>query len=341
MATISRIRRLVNPGRRRRVNKAKRRMTPAQIKFFGTKRQKAALKTSRTRKRNLSMKSVTGLFKNRARRKRNVGSIITVWPKGNPGRRKRYKRNGAKNRLVIVNPGARMAKGSSGRVISGYGSTVMNKGRKKNMARTRKRTRRVARRVVRRRRAVTNPRRRRVYSHRRRRVGNPGYHRRRKISNRRHYPRNPGMLSGTAGRVLGVIGGVAVTKLLSGFLPASFATGVLGYFGIGAVAFLQGKLVGKFSKSPALGNDMLVGGLAYLAAKVLNDFFPSIGSYTGMSGMGLIGGSSFYSPQVNLNGNMGRFVVPSATMGAIGAGMAQQIATAKGVGSMRRTGRLM
>ena len=144
------------------------------------------------------------------------------------------------------------------------------------------------------------------------------------------------MLTGTAGRVLGVVGGVAVTKVLSGFLPASFATGVLSYVGIGAIAVLQGKLVGKFSKSSQLGNDMMVGGLAYLAAKVLNDFFPSIGAYTGISGMGLIGGSSFYNPQVNLNGSMGSFVVPSAVMGAMPV-----MAASKGVGAMRRTGRLM
>jgi hypothetical protein len=147
------------------------------------------------------------------------------------------------------------------------------------------------------------------------------------------------MLTGTAGRVLGVVGGVAVTKLLCGFLPASLATGILGYLATGAVAVLQGKLVAKFAKSEALGNDMMVGGLAYLAAKIMNDFFPSIGAYTGISGMGLIGGSSFYNPQVNLNGSMGRFVVPSAVTQYVAGAM--PVATSRGVGSMRRTGRLM
>jgi hypothetical protein len=335
VATLTRQRRLVNPGK-------KRKLSALQKMFFGSKRQRAAVKANPKRRRRIVNR----------KRKRNVGSIITVWPKGhsNPGKRYRRRNSGAKNRLVIVNSGARMAKGSSGRVISGYGSTVMNKGRKRMATRRRRRVSRrrkanpVARRRVRRyRRRNAGTRVGRSWSTYKRKRRNPGvrhYRRRRHvIHNRRHARRNPGMLTGTAGRVLGVVGGVAVTKLLCGFLPASLATGVLGYLSTGAIAVLQGKLVGKFSKSPSLGNDMLVGGLAYLAAKVLNDFFPSIGSYTGISGMGLIGGSSFYNPQVNLNGQMGSFVVPAATMGAI-AGYAP-VQTSKGVGAMRRTGRLM
>jgi len=154
---------------------------------------------------------------------------------------------------------------------------------------------------------------------------------------RRHHRRNPGILTGTAGRVLGVAGGVAVTKFLCGFLPAQLGSGVLGYLSTAAVAVLQGKVVSKVSKNPALGNDMMIGGLAYLAAKVLNDFFPAFGAYTGISGMGIIGSSSFYNPQVNINGNMGRFVVPAAVSGYVNASMP----VAKGVGSLRRTGRLM
>ncbi len=401
MATITKVRRLVNPGR-------KKRLTPLQKLFFGTKRQRAAVarnagkrsvrkskkamrvagfssravsgfakqfKRFKRRKSNAGMgyrgstprarkMSATGkvYFKRRAngsaqrrvrrmvkhhggkllsaqarhlsaswakratardkrnpRRRRNVGSIITVFPKKrNPARRKRSNRG---KKVIIVNKGAAMA-----------------------TRRRRKTTRVSRRRVVRRRRRNYGTRAGRAWSTykvgARRRKGNPG--RRRRVHNRSYHRRhlrrrNPGMLTGTAGRVLGVIGGMAVTKLICGFLPAQLSGGVLGYISTGAVAVLQGRLVGKFSKSPALGNDMLIGGLAYLAAKVLNDFFPAIGTYTGISGMGMIGSSSFYNPQVNLNGNMGRFVVPAATVGYVNASMP----VAKGVGSMRRTGRLM
>jgi hypothetical protein len=137
--------------------------------------------------------------------------------------------------------------------------------------------------------------------------------------------------------VVGVLGGVAVTKLLAGFLPATFSSGILSYLGIGAIAVIQGKVIGKISKSPALGNDFMVGGLAYLTAKLLSDFLPSLGGYTGISGMGLIGGSSFYNPQVNQQGSMGTFVLPSAVSGAIPVAMPAKA----GVGTLRRMGRLM
>ena len=315
MATIGKVRRLVNPGKR------KRKMSALQKMFFGSKRQRASVANrGKRRRKNIAKKRYT------KRRRRNVGSIVTVWPKGhraNPGRRKRRRKNRSR-RVVIVNKGVKMA--------------YRRRRRAKAINPRRRRRARVTAYRRRRTRRVGNPGRRRRYArrhvvhHRRRsRRGNPG--------RRRHYRRNPGMLTGTMGRVLGVVGGVAVTKLLCGFLPASLNTGILGYLSTGVVAVAQGKLVGKFSKSTQLGNDMLVGGLAYLAAKVLNDFFPSIGAYTGISGMGLIGGSSFYNPQVNRNGSMGSFLLPSAVSGAIGAAIPMQ--TAKGMGVMRRTGRLM
>lgn len=174
---------------------------------------------------------------------------------------------------------------------------------------------------------------------------NPGrrrrHSRRRNVSHRRHYRRNPGFLSGGGGtftKVLGVVGGVAVTKLLVGFLPATFSTGIIGYASIAAVAVLQGKGIGKITKNPSLGTDMMIGGLAYLTAKILSDFVPSIGHYTGISGMGMIGPSSFYTPQVNQNGSMGSFVVPAAVQGAIPAPVAPANA---GVGRLRRMGRMM
>jgi hypothetical protein len=155
---------------------------------------------------------------------------------------------------------------------------------------------------------------------------------------RKHYRRNPGVLSGTAGSILGILGGVATTKMLSGFLPSMFASGPMSYIGIGAIAFLQGKVVGKVSKNAQLGHNFMVGGLAYLTVKMLNDFFPSIGS---SFGFGLIGPSSFYTPQVNLPGNMGAFVSPAQTTRAISAANMPAVAANRGVGAMRRTGRVM
>lgn len=329
----------VNPGRKRR----KRNLSPLQKLFFGTKRQRASVrarrknagpfsirKTKKHFKRKLGYKSTSvltgkkgsgygrGLYQlKRKGRKKNVGSIITVLPT-NPGRKRVARRRKNAKRVVVINKGV------------------------KRMAR---RKRSSAKRVVRRRR---NP----VYRGRIKRglykySSNPGRRRRRYsqrrrngvTSRRRIHRRNPGMLSGTLGRVVGVLGGLAMTKLLSGFLPGMFQSGPLGYLAVGAVAITQGKLAGKFAKSPALGNDMVIGGLAYLAAKVLNDFFPAFGTYTGISGMGMIGPSSFYTPQVNQPGSMGSFVLPAATNGAMAAMAASAPKT--GMGVLRRTGRVM
>ena len=147
-------------------------------------------------------------------------------------------------------------------------------------------------------------------------------------------------MSGTAGRVLGVIGGATLTQLAMGFVPSSLNSGFLGYVSTGVVAMLQGKLVGKVFKNGQLGTDFTTGGLVYLAIKVINDFIPSLGGSLGLSGMGrrgmgLIAPGSFYLPQVNKMGSMGNYVLPSAI-----PTFAPQAATGTGVGNMRRGGRL-
>lgn len=345
MATMSKVRRLTNPGKR------KRKMSLLQRMFFGSKRQRSAIKTKKNPSRRKSKKeynkrSIAQLSRwggkraakryMKRRRKRNISSIVTV-TKRNPGKgtRKRTKK-GTIKRVWLRK---RNRRNSGKRVV------VINKGVKRMATRRRRRVSRAPRRYKRRIRNVvyrgrvkrgmykysSNPgRRRKRYSRRRR--SNPG---RRRIGRRR----NPGIMGvggGTVTSVMGVVGGVAVTKLLCGFLPASLNSGILGYLATGVIAVMQGKLVGKFSKSSALGHNMMVGGLAYLAAKVLNDFLPSVGGYTGISGMGLIGGSSFYNPQVNQNGSMGSFVLPSAV-----SGMQMMAPANAGVGRLRRTGRLM
>jgi len=207
--------------------------------------------------------------------------------------------------------------------------TKRNRGRRKSIRVRARRTYHRARKAVSR--AYYKVGRRVGIRRHRARRSNPGY---------RRYRRNPSFLGGgMVARIGGVLGGVAVTKLLMGFVPTSFQTGIMKYLATGVVAVAQGKLIGIFSKYTQLGDDFMVGGLALLVAQVLNDYFPSIGAYTGMSGMGLIGGSSFYTPQVNQNGQMGTFVVPSATMGAISA--AYPAPANAGVGRLRRTGRLM
>lgn len=344
MVEVTKQRTLVNPGRRRRrrmsmadkaafvrrmkrARNAKRRKNAGPYSLRKTKkrrkRQVAYQASLYSRRRNTKRRRKNSFFggirkrlkKYTKRRKRNVSHIMTIYPGMNPGRRRRKtNRRRRKNtrKVVIV-----------------------------NMARRRRRHNARRRNYRRRRRNVVYRRRikRGLYQY----SSNP--RRRRRRHNRVHYRRrrNPFGMSAGGGlftKVIGVIGGMAVTKFASGLIPASFATGPMSYIATAVVAVAQGKIIGKVSRNPTLGNDMVVGGLALVAAKILNDYFPSIGAMTGISGLGLIGGSSFYVPQVNLSGNMGAFVVPQAVMGAIPAPTANVGATGT-LGRLRRTGRLM
>ena len=81
--SIVKRRRFVNPGK-------KRRLTAKQIKFFGTKRQRAALK-NRGRRKKRTLHIIHKVNRSRKRRK-NVSHIVVVRPK-NPGKRRYELRN--------------------------------------------------------------------------------------------------------------------------------------------------------------------------------------------------------------------------------------------------------
>ena len=169
----------------------------------------------------------------------------------------------------------------------------------------RKRRRNTSKRRVARRNPVTRRRARRqnpfAVTHRRRARRNPRVvyaSRRRRFNPRRR--RNPDV-RGVGTKVLGIIGGAALTKLVTAMLPASFQTGILKYLGTGAVALGLGWGVKKFG-SPTLAENVTVGGLTLLGLQVLSDLVPGLAAYSGLSvsGMGnILASSSFYTPQVN------------------------------------------
>jgi hypothetical protein len=327
-------RRLVNPRRRRRNMSAK------QIRFFGTKRQKAAL---RNRRRNRGRRNqgivteaehaaqraiqtveraaedaigtVTHAVANRGRRRRNVGEILTVIP-ANPGRRRRRRNRG-------------MARTKNRRRTN----RRHNVGRARNRARTRNYRRRNYR--------------RRNYGHRRRsnRRSNPRVivrYRNRRSRNYGRRRRNQGVfaggLGGDVGKVLSLLGGATVTGLITGFLPTNWMTGWGGYLTTGLVAVVAGQVAGRAMRKPQLGNWITVGGLLIVALDVLKQFFPQLqlpfatttGS-AGTSGMGLITSSNFFVPQVNVPGSMASFVAPAA----IPAAAAVAAPAASGLGALR------
>jgi hypothetical protein len=173
--------------------------------------------------------------------------------------------------------------------------------------------------------------------------------------NRRHNRRRnqgEGFLRGNVGAVVGVLGGAALTKVITGFLPSNLTTGYLGWLTTGVVAVAQGQIVGRAFRQRQLGNWLTVGGLVVLGLQIINQFIPTLGlpftlapSTPGTSGMGLITSSNFYVPQVNLPGSMASFVtpagipvpvvVPKTAMSGIGA-----TGTSTMNSGLRRIGRL-
>lgn len=329
VTTVKR-RRLVNAGRRRRHNAKRRHLTPKQIRFFGSKRQRAALKNRSRRKRHNA--GPHSIRKSKKHIKRTMhpshASRIAVSLYGREGykkRRRTFKSNRSRRRKHNVRS-----------IVTVY-PMHMNTGRRKNVAARTRHRRHNARRhrrhnvVYRGRlsgyRGVRSPG-RYVYSSnagRRRRRHNV-HHRRR--HNQGRIRRTGAALGGTATKVLSIIGGATVTKLISDLLPATFQTGVLGYLGVGVVAVAQGQILGRMMRSPAMTENLVAGGLVYLTIKILNDFVPTIAGTLGLRGMGLIAPTQgFAVPLVNQGGSMGMFVrpgfvpapyVPAAT-GALGS----------------------
>ncbi len=357
MAQVMKRRSLVNSGtrRRRRSNASssgrKKRMTAKQIKYFGTARQKAALRASgsRKRRRNAGAGSVrkskkrlsrapVGLYKVRAhttkfkrrlkRRRKNIGAIYSIGlaglASGNPGTRKRRKK-------VVVKRRKRSLKGASGTMARRRRARRTNAGTRKRVYR-------------RRRRAVA------VVRRRRRRNTGVSVYRRRRRSNRRSYSvrrrRNVGGVVGSTTGIfknaLGVIGGAVATRYATQLALGGKNTGAIGYLGNAIAALVLGWGVKKFLKSPQLGAMVTVGGFTGLALRLLTDLTP-IGQYVNLSlngagkagdiGIGMITDSTFFVPTVFQPGSMNVAQIPNQVTQMIAAGSRNN---GGGVGSYRR-----
>ena len=365
MAQVTKRRRLVNPGGRRR-------MTPKQIKYFGTARQRAALKNRGRRRKGMRSKMQSGISRKVRRshragdyakaayyrerstaRRRNQGDVVSrvehaaeraiekiedvaqdalggiTHSMGNRGRRRNV---GEILTVLPANPGRRRKKmAATKRRRRNRGRVrVSNRSRRRNRARARHRNRT----------RMMNPRVVVRYRSRPRRRHNRGFRR-----------RNPDFLTGDAGKVIGVLGGAAVTGIVTNYLPANLTQGWIGYLTTGVVAGVLGQVAGKAMKNKSLGNWVTVGGLLIVGLQILQQVMPQLqlpftlaGGSPGTSGMGLLTSSNFYVPQVPIPGSMASFVTPagipipapvpvSTSMHGLGA---QPIV---GLRSIRRVGR--
>lgn len=262
-----------NPHRKRRRNAAgvkrvnrrknKHRMTPKQIRFFGTKAQRAALKRKRNRK--------------------NPARHVAVAP--NRRRRRNARRRNRVNPAWVVTLGAINPRKRRNKPVAA------RKANRRHRRRNTTAVRRVNRHHRRRRNPVTAPRRR----NRRRRNTVVHRNRRRRNSprivvmrpNRRHHRRrNPQALFGAPlfGKsalemVGGGIVGVAAAKFIPTLFPAS-VTGMLGSSSIarviitGVSAVVAGWAANKVT--PQFGQGVLFGGMMQTVSVALNAFLPSV-----------------------------------------------------------------
>ncbi len=265
---VVKVRRLVaNPSRRSRAarkvrSKHRRRMTPAQVRFFGTKRQKAALKAKR--------------------RKAILGALVA-----NPSRKKvraRKRRSIHRRRTQQQNPALLVTLGA---VNPRRRKVVARKRRKKVAVRANpRRRRRNTTRMV-----VTAPRRR--YSRR----SNP---RRRRIARRRNPQLFGTSMSGAAMTKTVVAGlvGMASAKFLPTLLPSGLVGGnVMRTVATGAAALVSQMIAKAVMKDRAIADAVLFGGLMQTGSVGLNAFVPGLASKFGLSGLGDIVDANWSIPE--------------------------------------------
>lgn len=317
MAIASRVTRVANPrrGRARRRN-ARRKLSAKQIMHFGTKRQRAALKSARKRKRTRAG-SAANPKRRRSVKRRNSPRVRVIYrTKANPRKRARRRRSNPALLVTLgsVNPKRRTSKMATRR------RRRRSTNRRRRVSNPRRRTRRVSnvrrarRRRTNRRRTVVvaNPHHRRRYSRRRRRATN------RRRNGRRHYRRNPSIFGRSSGKDLfkmagGVLAGVAVTKLIPGWVPASIASsipsgGVMAVIVSAASAFVTGFALSKVD--PEFGQAAYLGGFAQTISVAMNAFLPS--SISGTFSLGDLVNGNFVVPQNPLRGMSAPAMVASA-----------------------------
>lgn len=328
MARVLRAYRIANPGKR----KVKRKASPAQL----AARAKFAAMVRAKHGRRRNGKKTSGSFYEVST---STGSTYRGYNKAAARKKFTATKRSHKNDDVYLMKDNNVISRNPGEIITiGLNPGKVRKVRKvkNNMAKRRRknpRRRVVARRrsnPIRRRRVAVRRHRRRstpvVYARRRRsnparRRRNPFFSRRRRVYRRRHNPSFGGIKT-TGVMVAGLIGGAIITKkvvdILTGMFP-QIGGGIMSGIVTAAVSTVLGYGVGKFAKSPQLGSGIAMGGYVLAGLQAANALIPGFSGFNpfGVSGMGMIMPSSFYTPQVPVSGSMTSFVTPSAVQAAM------------------------
>lgn len=324
MATVTRKRTLVNGYRR--TNRARRKLSPKQIRFFGTPAQKAALRRSRAAKRNAAKPNHSHRAKSRRPVRPNVSAIVTAGLPaafGNPHGRK-------KGHVTTMAKATKRRRTNASRKSNGQFQARRHK-------------------TTTRRRRRTNPFRanRSHRSHRpRTRVREVIKYRTRTRTNRyakrrrNGYRRNPSVKGSSSLLINSAI--AAANAIGSRWVPQFFLgannTGVMGY-GANIATGLVGAWVAKKFMGKSAGYAALLGLGISILLRAANDFTPwgtalSLNGF-GDAGMGALVPSDFVQPPV-YDGNWNLQIPASWKAAAIPPATPQGAPTSarKGMGSM-------
>ena len=265
MATATIETRIANPARKGSKTKMAKKLSAKQLKYFGTKRQKAAARASRTKKRAAPKAKHRPRTRPNAPKKHRQTKSASAAPK-----KKRKRKNGSTKKAAVKkrkNTGALYA-------------LVNPAGRKNKVAKAPKKNR---------------PRKRPAGSTKKRK--NAG----RRTARRT----NPGMGRPSDWLALGsgaIVGGLGATSLPQMVLGAS-NTGAMGYLGMAAAtAILATAGHFMFKKNMMLTSGIIAGGAGALIKRIIGDYTP-FGQYlnasAGASGLGdYLSGWNFTTPQI-------------------------------------------
>ena len=297
---------IANPARRGK--KMAKRLSAKQLKYFGTKRQKAAARASRKKNRAKPKAHHRPRTKPNAARKVITGYGSTVM---NPPHRKKRKNASASGKTnVVFNGKKRKRKAGSAKKAAAKKRTnpgalyaLVNPARKKGnkkMAAKRK-------------------------NHQRKRPA--GSHRKAKKMNRTRR-RNPGTL-GRPGDWLslgaGAVAGGYAASALPQFVLGASNTGFMGYLAMVASTAILAVVSHMTLKKPMVTYGIIGGGAGALIRRVVGDYTP-FGQYlsvAGASGMGdYLSGFNFPVPQIiGGNGNTSLGTPGQIPVSVAGAGM--------------------
>ncbi len=283
--------RLASNPRRVGKKRTRRSMTPKQIAHFGTKRQRAALKASRKRKRTMKQNSHKRVKRVSRRAKRSSNPLVLHL--------KPIQRSNPKRRATMatkLKPRSRTMKNARRRVAH-----VTN--RRRRTSKPRRQQGRMNRRAP-----VRHNRRGRSNSHHRQNTTRVVVMAPRR-SNRRRSHHNPQLFGSSLGSknslmiLGGGLAGVAATKFIPTMIPSSITAGLgtssFGPFIISGVSAVGAWWLAKFVSEP-FAEGVLFGGLMQTASVALNAFLPGFtiaGVPIALSGFGDLVAGSFAVPQ--------------------------------------------